>query len=402
MADGGWWMVNSAAIDYRPSTIDHPLVVRPHRLSPIGHRPPLGRPPPYHRLSAIDRRPPFGRPPPSTYRPSTIDPPLVVRHHRLSAIDRRPPFGNMNTEVSASRMNSIGERLRQERLRQGLDLEQIAELTKITPLMLEAIESDDFDRLPGSFFARSFVRQYARALGLDEEEFESELRRVVGFGHPAAEEAQQAAPMPEGVARPQPVPSARSSPSRQSLGSLVAFLLILVACSALYTLWQKTRSTAAKSQQVSTVQAPSPTPEPPPAATPTPSPEAATPTATPLETPAAEPATTPTPEPGQPPPSALVAESPGIHLELRAISEVWVRVVSDARTLYSGVLQPNEARVFEGADWITLRAGNAAALAATYNGKPLGELGPEGQVRTITFTPSGFKFVTPPAAPAAT
>ncbi len=316
----------------------------------------------------------------------------------------------MNTEVSASPMNSIGERLRQERLRQGLDLEQIAELTKITPLMLEAIESDDFDRLPGSFFARSFVRQYARALGLDEEEFESELRRVAGFGHPAAEEDQQAAPMPEVVARPQPVPSARPSPSRQPLGSLVAFLLILAACSAIYSLWQRTRATAAKSQQASTVQAPSPTPEPLPAATPTPSPEAATPTATPLvETPAAEPATTPTPEPGQPspaeprqpPPSIPAAEAPSIHLELRATSEAWVRVVSDGKTVYSGVLQPNEARVFEAKALLTLRTGNAAALAATYNGKPLGELGPEGQVRTVQFTPSGFQVVAP-TAPAAT
>jgi cytoskeleton protein RodZ len=301
-------------------------------------------------------------------------------------------------------MNSIGEKLRQERLRQGLDLEQIAELTKITPQMLEAIEADDFDKLPGSFFARSFVRQYARALGLDEEEFESELRRVAGFGHPAAEQAEQA-PMPEVVARPQPVPAARYSPSRQSLGSLVAFLLILVACSAIYTLWQKTRATSAKSPQVSAVQTPSPTPVP--AATPTPSPEAATPTPTPLETPAAESTATPQPEASQPPsaepsrpaPPAPVAEARGIHLELRATSEAWVRVVSDGKTVYTGVLQPNEARVFEGTKSVTLRTGNAAALAATYNGKPLGELGPEGEVRTIQFTSSGFQVVTPAPAP---
>ena len=296
-------------------------------------------------------------------------------------------------------MDSIGERLRQERLGQGLDLDQIAELTKISPLMLEAIEADDFDRLPGSFFARSFVRQYARALGLDEEEFESELRRVAGFGHPAAEEAQPAAPMPAVVARPQPVPSARSSPSRQSLGSLVAVLVVAAACTAIYTLWQKTHPTSAKSQQASTVQAPLPTP--PPTETPSPSPEAAAPTATPTETSAAEPAATPTPEPNQPESPAPVAEAPGIHLELRATSEAWVRVVSDGKSVYSGVLQPNEARVFEGRTSITLRTGNAAALAATYNGKPLGELGPEGQIRTIQFTSSGFQVVTP-VAPAAT
>jgi len=293
--------------------------------------------------------------------------------------------GTMNTRIFGRSMDSIGERLRQERLQQGLDLNQIAEFTKISSIMLEAIEADDFDRLPGTFFARSFVRQYAQALGLDEDEFESELRRVAGFGHPATDQPQAA--MPEVVVvRPQPVPSARNRPDRSWLGSLVAFLLILVACSAIYE-WQKARVTSAKSHQVASP-SPPPSPTPPPAATPTP-------TATPAETPAAEPAATPAPEPV---PAAATA---GIRLELRATSEVWVRVVSDAKTRYTGVLQPNEARVFQATDWMTLRAGNAAALAATYNGKPLGELGPEGQVRTITFTPSGFQVVTPaPDSPA--
>jgi cytoskeletal protein RodZ len=302
-------------------------------------------------------------------------------------------------------MNSIGERLRQERLRQGLDLNQIGELTKIGSLMLEAIEADDFDKLPGSFFARSFVRQYARALGLDEEEFETELMRVAGFGHPASEQSQ--AGVPEIVLRPEPMPAARSGTNRHPLGSLIAFVLILAACSAIYTLWQKTRATAAKSQQsLIASQTPTPAPE----ATPSPSP-AATPTATPVEAPveeptatlppeaAAEPPAVVAPKPERPHPAPSAAEPAGIHLELRATSQAWVRVVSDGKTVYSGVLQPNEARVFEGNTLVTLRAGNAAALAATFNGKPLGELGPEGQVRTIQFTPSGFEVIAPADQP---
>jgi cytoskeletal protein RodZ len=291
-------------------------------------------------------------------------------------------------------MDSIGERLRQERLERGLDLDQIAELTKISPLMLEALEADDFDRLPGSFFARSFVRQSARVLGFDEEEFEAELRRVAGFGHPAADQPE--APAPELVAGPKPVPSARSRSNRSWLGSLVVFLSILVVCSVIYN-WQKTRASSAKSQQVPSVQTALPTPAP--AATPAPSPEAATPSATPLETPTAEPDATPSPEPSAVKSPVPAAETAGIRLELQATSEVWLRVVSDGKTLYTGALQPSEARVFEATDSLTLRVGNAAALAATYNGRPLGELGPEGQVRTIHFTPSGFEFVAP--APAA-
>jgi cytoskeletal protein RodZ len=271
--------------------------------------------------------------------------------------------------------------------------------------MLEAIEADDFDKLPGSFFARSFVRQYARALGLDEEEFETELMRVAGFGHPASEQSQ--AGVPEIVLRPEPMPAARSGTNRHPLGSLIAFVLILAACSAIYTLWQKTRATAAKSQQsLIASQTPTPAPE----ATPSPSP-AATPTATPVEAPveeptatlppeaAAEPPAVVAPKPERPHPAPSAAEPAGIHLELRATSQAWVRVVSDGKTVYSGVLQPNEARVFEGNTLVTLRAGNAAALAATFNGKPLGELGPEGQVRTIQFTPSGFEVIAPADQP---
>ena len=72
-------------------------------------------------------------------------------------------------------MTSIGDRLRQERLRRGLDIYQLAEQTKINASMLEAIEADDLEKLPGRFFTRSFIRQYAKALGLDDDEFQQWL-----------------------------------------------------------------------------------------------------------------------------------------------------------------------------------------------------------------------------------
>ncbi len=304
-------------------------------------------------------------------------------------------------------MSSIGERLRQERLRRGLDLNQICDLTKISLLMLEAIESDDLDKLPGTFFARSFVRQYAQALNLDEDAFTVELKQLAGFGQPAPDQPEVPAPAPQIVARPVPVPTpaARRAPNRHSLGALVGLLAIVAACTVFYQLWQRTRATAAKSPAVSVANlTPSPTETAPPAATSTPTPEQAAPSATPAETPAVETSSTPPPavkpKEAPVPPAAAVAPAGSIRLELRATSEAWVRVVADGKVLYSGVLQPNEARVFEGADSMTLRAGNAGALAAVYNGKPMGELGSEGQVRTIQFTASGFTFVAP--APAAT
>src|SRR5690349_5142660 len=76
-------------------------------------------------------------------------------------------------------MTSVGETLRRERVRRGLELEQISRELKISARFLGAIEDDDFEKLPGGVFAKSFVRQYARMLGLEEEELAGEVQRVV-------------------------------------------------------------------------------------------------------------------------------------------------------------------------------------------------------------------------------
>ena len=65
-------------------------------------------------------------------------------------------------------MTPVGETLRRTRLKRNLQLEEISNELKISTRFLQAIESDQYDKLPGGIFAKSFVRQYARLLGLDE------------------------------------------------------------------------------------------------------------------------------------------------------------------------------------------------------------------------------------------
>src|SRR5688572_22226963 len=55
------------------------------------------------------------------------------------------------------------------RRQRGLSLEQIAETTKISTRFLRAIESEEFDKLPGGVFNTSYIRQYAVAIGMAEE-----------------------------------------------------------------------------------------------------------------------------------------------------------------------------------------------------------------------------------------
>jgi len=63
----------------------------------------------------------------------------------------------------------IGEKLRLEREAQGIALRDISEQTRISMRYLEAIETDDYRRLPGGIFNRSFIRAYAKFIGYDEE-----------------------------------------------------------------------------------------------------------------------------------------------------------------------------------------------------------------------------------------
>src|SRR5437763_8031897 len=63
---------------------------------------------------------------------------------------------------------SIGEKLRLAREARGIVLRDISEQTRISIRYLEAIESDDFRRLPGGIFNRSFIRAYAKFIGYDE------------------------------------------------------------------------------------------------------------------------------------------------------------------------------------------------------------------------------------------
>ena len=63
---------------------------------------------------------------------------------------------------------TIGEKLRLARETRGIALRDISEQTRISIRYLEAIETDDFKRLPGGIFNRSFIRAYAKFIGYDE------------------------------------------------------------------------------------------------------------------------------------------------------------------------------------------------------------------------------------------
>ena len=62
---------------------------------------------------------------------------------------------------------SFGEKLKQERERRNTSIEEIAERTKIALHFLQALESDNFDALPGRAFGKFYIRAYAEVLDFD-------------------------------------------------------------------------------------------------------------------------------------------------------------------------------------------------------------------------------------------
>lgn len=60
-----------------------------------------------------------------------------------------------------------GPRLERMRARRGIELDEIAGVTKVNPSYLRFIEEERFDDLPAAVYVRGFVKCYARCLGLD-------------------------------------------------------------------------------------------------------------------------------------------------------------------------------------------------------------------------------------------
>jgi transcriptional regulator with XRE-family HTH domain len=78
--------------------------------------------------------------------------------------------------------DSFGLRLRAAREREGITLEDVADRTKVPLVLWEAMERNDFSSWPSGLFARAYVRDYARLVGLDAEEVVDEFCRYFPNG----------------------------------------------------------------------------------------------------------------------------------------------------------------------------------------------------------------------------
>lgn len=306
---------------------------------------------------------------------------------------------------------SFGANLKRERELRGISLQEISEATKISVRLLKAIESDRHELLPGGVFRKSFIKSYARHLGMNEETVLQEYCL-------AAEIASPSSPAEEKFDLGKTVTTFLNRNMRGAIGICIAIVLVGLS------LWLSSKSggnhatggpeiSEKPTARVASEQSPpSSVPsqvavashlgETPPVAASKPSPiqktgTPLTPSAVELkvlgerakkpETPRAVPEN-PVPESsksGEPP-------KPGeLMLGIDATEECWLSVSSTDSALYSGILQSEQSKKFSLQKALKLTVGNAGGVRLSINGKPFAALGKSGQVRVIEVTPENYQ-----------
>ena len=89
---------------------------------------------------------------------------------------------------------AVGQTLREERTRKGIELDEVERVTKIRVKFLRAMEEDRWDELPAPVYARGFLSTYADYLGLDDLPLLERAKQAIG-------EPERPTAVPEGVVR---------------------------------------------------------------------------------------------------------------------------------------------------------------------------------------------------------
>jgi cytoskeletal protein RodZ len=109
-------------------------------------------------------------------------------------------------------VGTLGQYLSSARELKGFDLHDAAQQTRISIQYLKALESEDFAKLPGEVFVRGFLKNYAKFLGLPEQDV---LNKYGELRHAAAGAA-VVSPQPA-AAEQAPAPQTQEKPSKVSL-----------------------------------------------------------------------------------------------------------------------------------------------------------------------------------------
>jgi cytoskeleton protein RodZ len=298
----------------------------------------------------------------------------VVRKSRISVV---------RSLSGESPLPSFGEKLRLEREKRAVTLEQISLSTKIGTRMLQALEANKFNQLPGGIFNNGFVRAYARCLGLDEDQTVADYLQAAGEAAPTHMEA---------VAEPEIriVEERPAAPSRDLPWGLFAAALLIVALALSFWSYRKREHPEQKTSRpaprvlqepmkpaastAGSEGSPAPTNDLIPASSPQPS----------------APSKVIAPETVVAQPSAPAKVTGGFSVTVEARENSWVTLTVDGKTVLSDLLLAGTQKGARGHEDIIVRAGNIGGLDIFFNGKKVPPQGGSGEVKTLTFGPAGL------------
>jgi cytoskeletal protein RodZ len=237
--------------------------------------------------------------------------------------------------------DTIGSILRQQRKSKKLDLEEIAEELKIRPQYLEALENDQFEFLPGTLYQRSFLKTYAQFLDLDQNRILKMFDQYEKSQKPFPKEPEGEKLSKEPIAQDFTLPS-ESTFSKRRIGYYFAALvgLALGVFCLIYLLKPDLKKKHDIASELSS---------------------------------AVKESLTARPEVVDTPSSAwrldnLLGDSTEMILRIKAKRNSRVRVIADAKTLFSGTMATGMAIEFKANDYFSLNLGTNEGVEIYLNG----------------------------------
>jgi cytoskeleton protein RodZ len=268
----------------------------------------------------------------------------------------------------------FGDHLKREREMRGVTLEEISAATRIAPRFLTALESEQWELLPGGVFNRGFIRSVARYLGLDEDSLVAEYALET-----------------KGRAEPGVVADPPEEPDRNWAR---VFVVVLLALAVLAGGWAAVHflgpTIAARlhkhsGEPVNSV------------------PDAGAQTSLQTSVQASGPESTAAPsDPAIPADSAAAGgdgdalasgKTPALDLKVEAAKAAEIKVVADGKALFDGHMDARQVYRFTAGESLEISSSESSAIQLELNGQPVSAGGTPGQPVLVTLTQKDLKPV---------
>jgi cytoskeletal protein RodZ len=309
----------------------------------------------------------------------------------------------------------VGAKLKKARERRGISLRQVADSTKISVSVLQALERDDISYLPGGVVGRGFVRSFAAAVHLDPEAIVAEF--VTQFPSDSINDGYPAAARVESNERPEPRasevaitihPWQPSLPLRLAAAGATAALVVYLGLAVTKTSprWAEiqgnviTAATRLADNAIGTSAEPPARPAAPEvpvavvanestgAGVPPDEGSGSEPAAVAVSQPAV--ATPASPERGEPAAGVKTEAAPAapplqepLKVMLSATSASWLIASVDGKKTINRLMEAGEQETLEARRELVLTAGNAGAIEMALNGAAAKSLGAAGATATV-------------------